>query len=101
MFEYAIKNLEEVRDYIYGLYGNTIYDNTKLAKENKKKLEDLTSAIMVLNSIGKDDIKSRLLNILQENFMFNSYGEFNEIDTEQYKNCINSILKELGIEDNK
>ena len=30
------------------------------------------------------------------------YNEFNEIDTEQYKNCIRLILKELGIvEDNK
>jgi len=102
MFEYAIENLEAVIDYIWDMYGNPVNGNTKIAKENKKKLEDLTSAIMVLNSIGKDDIKSRLLNILQENFMFNTYNEFNEIDTEQYKNCIRSILRELGIvEDNK
>jgi len=100
MFEYAIKDLKTLRDFIYdNLPNNALYDNTKIIEEDKKKIKELEAAIKVLQGLDESDIKSRLLNVLQENFMFNSYGEFNEIETKQYKNCINSILKELGIED--
>ena len=75
MFEYAIKNLEAVIDHIYDLYGDTIYDNTETAKENKKKIKEIEMAIGVLQELDTDDIKRRL---------------------------INSIMKELGLaEDNK
>jgi len=95
MFEYTI----EVLNTLIWYPQDCSEKQTKHNKKLDKKMKELEFAIKVLQELGKDDIKSRLLNILQENFMFNSYGEFNEIETKQYKNCINSILKELGIED--
>jgi len=100
MFEYAIRNLESLKTYIYELYGDILKENTTTAKVYREKIKELETAVKVLTlfSNGVDGICSYLLDALQGQ---NPSLHDSEVSIEQCKKCIQLILKALGIKRGK